>query len=969
MMGISSRRSNYLYKSRGHAMAAETKAAEAGSAFGVSFTTPADRFGEIWEIWGDGRRLVSFSERKLFVLSLLGKHGFLESSSTAQQVGNFIFKNAFSLAEPSASLDRLGSCGQSLMGLCRDYFRLLDEAGLAEPLSVFPYVCNRMDIQSTAFGESFGLHEPWSRIFTGMPDCKTGNEAESLAGIAPDNISFVITSGESARVPAAVRLIDEYALEGKTESAVWVASRPLDAVCALNSMASAKDICIDIAADVPFIETSFGKFVLSVCNLVIPSAKPSDWRTAAADIALSVYSGITSYPVSSVTPASSESMDNMAEGCIESEGADGAASSIPMAFAKDFDTLIRRDRLLTKADAVRCLSAISPGFAAIASVLEDSDAMCSSVSAGFRQTVFKEFSGISAKCEEAALGFFVSVLEEAYSFGIAAPIAADSLFGSSFRLNASETLCSDKLSEKGFSVCISSYGAVGELAPRSFGLAIIDDVSTERFSPSEEWGFLERASEMLGTQRFDTSADDVRESFADALRLSDGRLVCMYSLRHGMKSSDSFPSFPLDEMLKGLFGDKGSIGSIVEAAKAAPSGAVLDALGSKTVRVISVSERDICAGIGWRTLPRSVADLGAAPSRGCLDNAHAGGVCLSADGPMGCLPRLSASAIERYLQCPYGWFIERRIGMPVLDEGFGPIERGTFAHSVFERFYSWMDALPSDDRSVADMPESEMRMLFDRAFQEVADAQLLMEGGSGRYVPVNANEALEFQAFKERLFNALVRQKRIPGFFKIYANENIIDLDEQSSFVPIYGGAYIKGMIDRIDICPEDRTFAIFDYKGSNKDHQAGSDEFCFVTSFDMDGSSDQDASTHSDGRPAPQAVKYPDYIQTLLYAQIQKRKFESEGLDFKPVGATYLGYNKSDSPYVLEGSVSSTGALSQLAGPKSQVPGDFSVFLDDVENLIAARVSEMDTGAIGCIPHSKLACKWCPFEWCEDRI
>lgn len=52
------------------------------------------------------------------------------------------------------------------------------------------------------------------------------------------------------------------------------------------------------------------------------------------------------------------------------------------------------------------------------------------------------------------------------------------------------------------------------------------------------------------------------------------------------------------------------------------------------------------------------------------------------------VPRtLSASQIEAYLACPYSWLVGNRAATRRLDVGFGPIEMGNFVHDVMQRFH------------------------------------------------------------------------------------------------------------------------------------------------------------------------------------------------------------------------------------------------------------------------------------------
>ena len=47
-------------------------------------------------------------------------------------------------------------------------------------------------------------------------------------------------------------------------------------------------------------------------------------------------------------------------------------------------------------------------------------------------------------------------------------------------------------------------------------------------------------------------------------------------------------------------------------------------------------------------------------------------------------PQLSASQLESYLECPYKWFSLRRLRLETVDAGFGAMEMGAFAHRVLE---------------------------------------------------------------------------------------------------------------------------------------------------------------------------------------------------------------------------------------------------------------------------------------------
>jgi hypothetical protein len=50
-------------------------------------------------------------------------------------------------------------------------------------------------------------------------------------------------------------------------------------------------------------------------------------------------------------------------------------------------------------------------------------------------------------------------------------------------------------------------------------------------------------------------------------------------------------------------------------------------------------------------------------------------------------PTLSASQLERYLECPYKWYVSSRLQLATLAAEFDAKSKGTFAHAVLERLY------------------------------------------------------------------------------------------------------------------------------------------------------------------------------------------------------------------------------------------------------------------------------------------
>ncbi len=294
---------------------------------------------------------------------------------------------------------------------------------------------------------------------------------------------------------------------------------------------------------------------------------------------------------------------------------------------------------------------------------------------------------------------------------------------------------------------------------------------------------------------------------------------------------------------------------------------------------------------------------------------------------------LSPSAIEAYVNCPYYWFTTQRIRPETFDEELGPLEKGTFVHSVWEEFYRRLFDEVGARRMTPGILSSAQGLLGS-VFDECLQAQPDQLGV--RYVPLSPTEQADAQRLKAQLQENLGLQARVMPSFVPTDTELTITAQENIG----YAGVVVRGRVDRVDVDEQAQHYVVLDYKGSIAGHDAG----C--------GAEDN--------------IELPHKIQALIYAQVLRGQLGN----CRPVGALYLSYLARDARDLMAGSYDqSMLAIGSFAKRASAVGFNFGTYLDRIEALVKQRINNLREGYIEPEPLCGDSCRYCPVVGCARRL
>lgn len=878
--------------------------------FAQTVTTFDAWIADLWELHGDGRALIGDMQREVIMNDVFAQApdagaapglASLAASCARLAAGVPQFEEALDRARVGSPIAGLSDSEQAFLAALAAYGDKLACLGLVEPGSAAALLAQQ---GQTVFSRPLNVLMPeaepltWiqGRFFAACPQLRL--EIDSAAGAegvpqAPAGLEvrFAFPSGRLAE-PGLVA--DEVVGLAGTGDVVVACADPIAVFDQVQARLAGRELRVCLQARRPFAQTDFGRAFFAMRRCL--ESDPWD-RSALTDVLLSPFSGF----------------------------AQGDAFKA--------DAAVRADRVAARGDVLAELRRASELFSQLEELASDPEA---DVLLG----VFEQLAQASAhrspawRAEQlAAMG----VLREATAAARRLNVGLDACLSA---LERATVPMSAQVEGAGSAVVFTTASLAARMRPGCCQALIVADLTAEDYPVADRDDAAATLAAKLGLEPTESALSRARRQFGMLCKVPARSLVIMRPL--GDDNADAtYPAVALEEFIDAYRPDVSATDDIDNAYRL-PKG-LQDGLVERGEELLYANA---CAA-GKGEIQPATAQV----SHPRLDDVG----CRSSDvmrprydsqGNVTAKPCPSPSQIESFLECPYQWFATRRLHIEELDEGFGPLERGSFAHAALEAFYRRFQA--AGHAKVNDGNIVHARELMRRIVDDLAQAQFAAEPKSGRLVYASELERREVVALGEQLVSFLDFEAAfLPTFHPAYF-EYEIDADHAVD----YAGNSLVGKVDRIDVDGAGHA-VIVDYKGSvGAEHEIA-------------------------GKDARHAGK----VQTRIYAQVVKR-----ALGLHVVGAFYVSYGRRPTvsgafdPRVIEaahlpGVKATACACGTLAEVPDELPEGFSFadlsfasMLDATEKVVSDAVGRMRAGDIAPNPSHAQACAYCPVLSCPKR-
>lgn len=936
------------------------------AAFGVRVLTHQDWLKDAWERWGDGRQLITPLQRALAVSRLADEYGHTLTDGVRTLVSHF-FADALGTEELEQALiappDTLSDQERFVLSLVEPYRALVARHGFIEPgdaYTVFAHTdCDVEFEQPVAFDlprafEHFCAayavlcrsyeqevvrvspladHAQPAFLFAAGPSAQNAlivhdvlsrfqgeDPAKRILIVSAQPRTLYYDFARATKALASQARATQRATNAVASQAQAVGASVAQAQAVGASVAQAQEITCCLRTSVPFFQTDFGRSYQALVDFLLD---PHHETKAFLDYIHSAYAGIR--PVQDLKKPAHENTDPYR--------------------VRQIDATVRGNRLLSFEDLCALARLTSRHFDAFEELVSDVDA---SVLLDYFEEVTDELKGYDEayKAEQLkAIAGLRQTYEQARVWGVTSGEVQSILSALSIKVS-----CATSERDPQIYIIDADQCSAECLGDEVFDEVYVCDLDARFYPAQGSHSALATLEKKIGCWSDDKPLEKRRRWFESLKARAHQRFVCERVLYAGGEE-DVYPAFILEEFIECYrSGDDGldalglparlrdavvTRGEELFAANVAGDGqetALLQETVSSQDKVFLQEKATLQEQAAPLVLPALPEHALKPEARSVLFPAFSRAATYLQTTDDNTLV-LSPSAIEAYVNCPYYWFVAQRVRPKALDEELGPLEKGTFAHAVWELFYERLFT-EVGARRVTPGILTQAQGVLGQVFDECLAAQ--PEEPGTRYVPLTPTECAEAQRLKVQLQENLGLQARVMSDF--------VPTGAEISLMPRhnirYAGVVLRGRVDRVDVNEQAHHYAVIDYKGSIAGHDAGCKE--------------------------EDEIALPHKIQTLIYAQALRGQIGS----CRPVGALYMSYQARDARDLVAGSYDESMLdLSRFAKRASAVSCNFETYLDRIETLVEQRLNDLREGCIEPRPLCADSCRHCPVAGCARRL